>query len=115
VNLALAIAIGGVYATALYLMMRRNPVKLIIGLALLSQGANLLIFAAAGLVRAKPPLIELESAVPTGEIADPLPQALILTAIVIGFAVQAFLLTMLVVTWRRTRSLDVNDLAIEEH
>ena len=47
-------------------------------------------------------------------MVDPLPQALILTAIVIGFAVQAFLLTLLVITWRNSKTMELNELAIEQ-
>ena len=90
----LAFVIGGLYAAGIYMMMRRNIVKLVIGLALLSHAANLLIFTIAGLTRARPPLIS-ESLVSSGPVADPMPQALILTAIVIGFAVQAFALVLI--------------------
>ena len=64
--------------------------SLILGLAVLGNGANLLIFTAAGLTRGAPPVIPPEATELTGAFADPLPQALILTAIVIGFGVLAF-------------------------
>jgi multicomponent Na+:H+ antiporter subunit C len=86
----LAFAVGGLYATGLYLMLRRSIVKLLIGLALLSNAANLLIFTAAGLTRGRPPLVPGGAEQPAAPYADPLPQALILTAIVIGFGVLAF-------------------------
>ncbi len=86
----LALVVGALYAAGLYLMMRRSIVKLILGLALLSHAANLLIFTAGGLVRAGTPVIPEGAAAPRAPIADPLPQALILTAIVISFAVLAF-------------------------
>jgi multicomponent Na+:H+ antiporter subunit C len=72
------------------MMMRRSIVKLIIGLGLLSHAANLLIFTVGRLVRGQPPLIFAGADRPVAPFADPLPQALILTAIVIGFGVQAF-------------------------
>jgi multicomponent Na+:H+ antiporter subunit C len=86
----LAIVVGVLYAAGLYLMMRRSIVKLILGLAVLSHAANILIFTAGGLVRAGTPVIPEGATVPHGPTADPLPQALILTAIVISFAVLAF-------------------------
>lgn len=86
----LAFATGGLYATGLYLMLRRSIVKLLIGLALLSNAANLLIFTVAGLTRGRPPLVPGGAEQPGTPFADPLPQALILTAIVIGFGVLAF-------------------------
>lgn len=113
-NLLLAITIGGLYAAALYLMMRRNTVKLIIGLALLSQGTNLLIFTAAGLVRAKPPLVELGRTLPMEDFADPLPQALILTAIVISFAVLAFTLVLIHRTHEVIGLEDLDDPKVRE-
>lgn len=90
----LAVVVGGLYAAGLYLMLQRNIIKLVLGLSLLSHGANLLIFTAAGLTRAHAPLIAEGGAVLAGRTADPLPQALILTAIVISFGVTAFMLVL---------------------
>ena len=89
-ELVLAIVIGALYAAGLYMMMRRSIVRLVIGLALLGQAANLLIFTLGRLTRGHPALIPAGQTRPVGAYADPVPQALILTAIVIGFAVQAF-------------------------
>ena len=95
-SVVLAFVIGGLYAAGLYMMMRRSIVKLIIGLALLSHAANLLIFTAGGLMRAAPPLIPDDAnQLAAGTYADPLPQALILTAIVISFGVLAFALVLI--------------------
>lgn len=91
----LAVVIGGLYALGLYLMMRRSIVKLILGIALLGHAANLLIFTAAGLRRGALPLIPQGRQVLGEPHADPLPQALVLTAIVISFGVQAFALVLL--------------------
>jgi multicomponent Na+:H+ antiporter subunit C len=91
----LAVVVGALYAAGLYMMMRRSIVKIIIGLVLLGHAANLLIFTAGGLVRARSPLVPEGELIPTGPIADPLPQALILTAIVIGFAVVAFTVVLI--------------------
>jgi len=91
-ELLLAIIAGVLYASGLYLMLRRRLAQLIIGLSLLSNGSNILILAAAGVTPGKPPLI------PEGgtldHFADPVPQSLILTAIVIGFGVLAFALVL---------------------
>jgi multicomponent Na+:H+ antiporter subunit C len=92
-ELLLAIVAGVLYASGLYLLMRRRMAQLIIGLGLLANGTNVLIFTAAGLTRAKPPLLA-EGAAAAGGFADPVPQALILTAIVIGFGVLAFSLVL---------------------
>ena len=89
-ELLLAFVVGGLYAAGLYMIMRRSIVKLILGLGLLGHAANLLIFTVGRLTRGSPPVIEGAAEVLLQPFADPLPQALILTAIVIGFGVQAF-------------------------
>lgn len=94
-ELILALVVGALYAGGLYLMMRRSIVKLIIGLALLGHAANLLIFTIGRLNHNAPPLIASGAQEMSGSFADPVPQALILTAIVIGFGVQAFALVLL--------------------
>ncbi len=91
----LAFVIGGLYAAGLYLMMRRSLVKLILGLALLSHAANLLIFTVGRLGHSQPPIVPPGMTAPVAAFADPVPQALILTAIVISFGVQAFALVLL--------------------
>ncbi len=91
-ELVLAIVAGLLYASGLYLMLRRRLAQLIIGLSLLSNGTNILILSAAGVTRAKPPLIS--EGMTSGHFADPVPQSLILTAIVIGFGVLAFSLVL---------------------
>jgi multicomponent Na+:H+ antiporter subunit C len=94
VETVLAFVIGALYSAGLFMMLRPSAVRLIIGISLLGHAANLLIFTIAGLIRAKPPLIS--SALTSGAaVADPMPQALILTAIVIGFAVQAFAVVLI--------------------
>jgi multicomponent Na+:H+ antiporter subunit C len=95
VTLLLALAIGVLYAAGLYLVMRRSVVQLIFGLALLAHGASLFLFTVGRLVRGGIPIIAAGEAVLTHPFPDPVPQALILTAIVIGFGVQAFALILL--------------------
>ena len=91
-ELLLAIVAGVLYASGLYLMLRRRLAQLIIGLGLLSNGSNILILSAAGVTRATPPL--MSAGVTIDQVADPVPQSLILTAIVIGFGVLAFSLVL---------------------
>ncbi len=85
-----SILVGLLYASALYLLMARSSVKLIFGLLLIGHAANLLIFSAGGWIRAQPPIVSPDASAPSPGHADPLPQALILTAIVISFSVLAF-------------------------
>jgi multicomponent Na+:H+ antiporter subunit C len=102
----LAIVVGGLFATGLYMLLRRSLVKTIIGLGLLGNASALAIFTSAGLTRGKPPLIGADETVLAPGAADPLPQALILTAIVITFGVQAF---SLVLVYRAYRTVGTDD------
>jgi multicomponent Na+:H+ antiporter subunit C len=90
----LALASGVLYAAGVYLMLRRRLAQLIIGLGLLSNGTNLLIFTAGGLTRGHPPVVAAGADALVAPYADPVPQALVLTAIVIGFGLLAFLLVL---------------------
>jgi multicomponent Na+:H+ antiporter subunit C len=92
-ELVLAVVAGVLYATGLYLMLRRRLAQVIVGLGLLAHGSNVLIFTAAGVTRGAPPVIPA-GGVPAASFADPVPQSLILTAIVIGFGVLAFSLVL---------------------
>ena len=93
-ELLLALASGVLYAAGIYLMLRRRLAQLIIGIGLLSNGTNLLIFTAGGLTRSRPPVIPAGSTTLVEPYADPVPQALVLTAIVIGFGLLAFSLVL---------------------
>ncbi|MGA7954291.1 MAG: Na+/H+ antiporter subunit C [Gloeobacterales cyanobacterium] len=106
----LAFVIGGLYAAGLYLMMRRSLVKLILGLALLSHAANLLIFTVGRLVHSQPPIIPPGATTPVSAFADPVPQALILTAIVISFSVQAFALVLLKRAYQTVGTDDLDEM-----
>jgi multicomponent Na+:H+ antiporter subunit C len=93
-ELVLAVVAGVLYATGFYLLLRRRLAQLIVGLGLLANGSNMLIFTAAGPTRSRPPIALEEVAAAPEVLADPVPQALILTSIVIGFGVLAFTLVM---------------------
>lgn len=92
-----AIMTGMLFACGTYLVLRREPIKLIVGLSLISYGVNILLFTASTLRRGIPPIVQDKEAF-AGDISqyvDPLPQALILTAIVISFGITAFLLMLI--------------------
>ena len=93
-ELLLALASGVLYASGIYLMLRRRLAQLIIGIGLLSNGTNLLIFTAGGLTRRLPPVVPEGAQSLVAPYADPVPQALVLTAIVIGFGLLAFSLVL---------------------
>jgi multicomponent K+:H+ antiporter subunit C len=86
---ALATAIGVLTAAGVYLLLRARSFDLILGLTLLSYATNLLIFSAGRLAVGKPPVLRDGVAATLGQYTDPLPQALVLTAIVIAFAMTA--------------------------
>lgn len=106
-----AVVVGALFACGFYLMLRRNLLRFIFGLILLSNGANLLIFTAGRLTRATPPLIPEDAEIPTAEIANALPQALVLTAIVIGFGLVAFALVLLMRSYSEWGTVDTDLLA----
>lgn len=93
-ELLLALVSGVLYAAGTYLILRRRLAQVIIGIALLSNGTNLLIFTAGGLTRARPPVVPDGAHTLVEPYADPVPQALVLTAIVIGFGILAFSLVL---------------------
>lgn len=110
-DILLAFLVGCLYAAGLYMMLRRSISKLIIGLILLSHGANLLIFTSGGLERGRAPLIPISGSSVQGMSApDPLPQAMILTAIVISFGVLAFTVVLLHRAHQTLRTDDLDDM-----
>ena len=86
----LAGLVGVLMACGVYLILRRSLVKLLFGFVLIGHAANLAVFTLGGLRRGISPVIGAEAETLEPGHADPLPQALVLTAIVIGFAVVAF-------------------------
>jgi multicomponent Na+:H+ antiporter subunit C len=113
----LAIVVGVLFATGLYMMLRRSLVKLIIGLSLISHGANLLIFTMSRLLHNDPVILVKETTeatsnlpVVTADFADPIVQAVILTAIVIGMGLQAFSLVLIKRVYQTTGTDDIEQL-----
>lgn len=86
--------IGLLYGVGSFLILSGSLVKFVFGLSLLSHGANLLIFLSPGLVRGGVPILSPRTTETLGRVSDPLAQAMILTAIVIGFGVLAFVLAL---------------------
>lgn len=116
-TLLLAVTTGALFAAGWYLMMRPSAVKLVLGVALVSHAANLAVFTAAGPGRLPPPLLTAEN-LPTGvsdlPVADPVPQALVLTAIVIGFGVLAFTLVLVHRAYQTVGSDDLEEMESAE-
>lgn len=106
----LSILVGLLFAAGLFMMLRPNLIKVSFGLILLTNAANLFIFTAGRLTRAVPPLIPLEQEAITEAFANPVSQALILTAIVIGFALLAFVLALVNSVYKHFGTLDPDDI-----
>ena len=104
-TLVLAAAAAIVFAAGTYLLLQRELTRIILGLALLAHGANLFILLGAG-ERGKPTFIGKAE---PGEFLDPLPQAFVLTAIVIAFGVTTFLLGLAYRSWVLSRDDTVQD------
>lgn len=89
----LALTIGVLFGGSVYLMLQRDRLRVIFGFVLLGHACNLLIFSAGGTIRRDEPL---GTALDPSVTADPLPQAFVLTAIVIAFAITVYLLVLAV-------------------
>ena len=107
-----AAVVGLLFAVSVYLLMRDSLVDHVFGLIVLSHAANLFVFGAGRLLEGKPPILDGE---PAQQIADPLPQALVLTAIVIGFGVIAFATLLVIRLYATFNTDDVRVLEEVEH
>jgi multicomponent Na+:H+ antiporter subunit C len=91
---ALSALVGVFFTAAVYLMLSKHIIRILLGVAILGNAVNLLIFTAGRILREVPPIIPEGLDTPATAVANPLPQALILTAIVISFSFFAFLLVL---------------------
>jgi multicomponent Na+:H+ antiporter subunit C len=108
ISLVLLVAMGAMYACGVYLMLERSMTRVLLGFLLVGNATNLLLLLMAG----GPGLAPIaDPGVDPEQMTDPLPQMLILTAIVITFAVSAFLLALIYRSWRLARE---DDLEIDE-
>lgn len=113
-EILLLILIALLYSTGIYMLLRRSMVKLLIGLGLLGNGVNILIFLLGSITKGKPPVIDDKASLFKDIYADPIPQALILTAIVISFGLQAFAIVLLKRVYVLVNSDDLDDLNTPE-
>jgi multicomponent K+:H+ antiporter subunit C len=97
-ELTLAVGIGVLIGSGVWLLLRPRTYQVIIGLSLISYGVNLFIFAMGRLRVDAAPILDASGVVDPARYTDPIPQALILTAIVIGFATTALFLVVLLVS-----------------
>ena len=108
-SLLLALVAAGLFGCGLYLALSRHLVRMVLGLSLLTTAVNLMVFQAGRIRSAQPPLIR-EGAARLGESADPVPQALVLTAIVIGFALTVILAALALRAYRGQGTLRSDEL-----
>jgi multisubunit Na+/H+ antiporter MnhC subunit len=105
-SLALIVVMAVLYAAGIYLMLERSLTRVLFGFLLVGNATNLLILIVAGVPGAAP-IVDGQTS--PAEMTDPLPEALILTAIVITFGVSAFLLALIYRSWRLANRDDVQD------
>lgn len=98
---------GMLWALGIFLLLRRSLVRVLIGINVLGHAANLSLFVAGGL---RPEAAFLPLTGSAESVADPLPQALILTAIVIGFGLVSFAVVVLGMLWKRKRVSDADEI-----
>jgi multicomponent Na+:H+ antiporter subunit C len=103
-NLVLVVTIGVLFAAGVYLLLERSLSRVLIGVILIGNGANLL-FLVAGGAAGRPPIVGEDD----GPMSDPLPQAMVLTAIVITLGMTAFLLALAYRSWQLHRHDEVQD------
>jgi multicomponent Na+:H+ antiporter subunit C len=113
-ELMVALLVGAYFSAALYMLLSRQIIRLLLGAALLGNAVNLLIFTAGRLTAEIPPVIPSDLYAPDVLTANPLPQALILTAIVIAFSFFAFLLVLAMRAYQELGTDDTELMRIAE-
>jgi multicomponent Na+:H+ antiporter subunit C len=102
----LSVLCGVMAAASIYLMLAGNLIRFIFGLVLATNAVNLLIFVCGRLAGTRPPLIADNAVLPAKDLANALPQALILTAIVIGFALLTFVFILFFRTYQKLGTVE---------
>lgn len=113
-EILLAITVGVLFAASIYLLLKRSLIRVVIGVLILSNAVNLAFFTMGRLTRGAPPLIASDEYVAAEGIANALPQALILTAIVIGFGLFAFALALIYRYYLATNNVRSDEMADAE-
>jgi len=102
----LALLVGFLFAVGVYLLLQRNLLRVLFGLILFSNAVNLLIFTLGRLTREVPAVVPVGLEAPLAAVANPLPQALVLTAIVIGFGLIVFALVLIMRAYEALHTMD---------
>lgn len=111
---ALSALVGLFFAVAVYLMLSKHIIRILLGIAVFGNAVNLLIFTSGRILREAPPIIPVGFDTPQGAVANPLPQALILTAIVISFSFFAFLLVLAYRAYQEIGTDDTDGMRVAE-
>jgi multicomponent Na+:H+ antiporter subunit C len=101
---SVALAAGSLVAAGLYLALGRDLLRVVVGVSLLGAGANLAVFGAGRSDRVQPPFVEHGASALAASAADPVPHALVLTAIVIGFSLTCFSLILVLALTEQTQA-----------
>lgn len=110
----LAATVAVFFSVSIYLMLSKHIIRILLGVAIFSNAVNLTLFTAGRLTREVPPIIPVGLDVPDGVTANPLPQALILTAIVISFSIFAFLLVLAFRAYQELGTDDTDGMRVAE-
>jgi len=110
-EILLSLLVGVLMSVSVWMMLSRNLVKFLFGLVLISNVANLIIFKVGGLTVGAPPLIVDGDSL---QYANSLPQALVLTAIVIGFGLVSFTLVLALKAYQAIGTVDVDEMTLAE-
>jgi multicomponent Na+:H+ antiporter subunit C len=114
IELPLAFLVGAFFTSSIYLLLSRSIIRMLIGVVLLGNAVHLLIFSIGRLTREVPPFITSGTREYIDVIANPLPQALILTAIVISFSIFSFILVLSFRAYQDLGSDDTDDMRLAE-
>ncbi|GAA2286555.1 hypothetical protein GCM10010145_66640 [Streptomyces ruber] len=107
IDVTMSLVVGGLFAIGFHLMLQRSLMRIVLGFVLLGHGTNLLLLVAGG-TPGRSPVLDGEHGDATGT-ADPLPQAMALTSIVITFGLTAFLVALAYRSWRLSGHDEVRD------
>jgi len=113
-DLIFTLTVAVFFTVGFYLMLSRHNIRILIGIAIFGNAVNLTIFTAGRITRLAPPIIPVDADALAAGTANPLPQALILTAIVISFSFFAFLLVLAFRTYQELGTDDTDEMRVAE-
>lgn len=113
-NLIISLIVGILFAASAFLMFQKSFFKLIIGVIIFGYATIFFLFTVGGITKNAPPLLS-EGKVSVEQLADPLPQALTLTAIVISIGVQLFVIVLLEKVFEEVKTADLDELNTTDH